>query len=231
MNYIVLDTEINGRVWKSDKPMETISIGAVKIKEEDVKSSQFTYESFYEYIKPIYAYTDYARKFTGIPKKTIREAKAFPRVIEKFKDWIGEEEYALIGWSDSDKRVLIRDCKIHNLDDSWVDSYIDLQAYIKRWIPESNNQQVSLRNAVDMFGLEWSGEEHDALDDAINTAKIFKHLCKEKTGNFISEFMRGSTCKVYRKCRLCGKFYQPKSNRLQKAKMCNECYTSAAKVK
>jgi inhibitor of KinA sporulation pathway (predicted exonuclease) len=231
MNYIVIDTEINGRVWKSTDPMETISIGAVKIKEEDIKNKECKYEFFYEYIKPIYTYTDYACKFTGIPRQTIENAESFVSVIGKFKRWIGDEEYVFIGWSDSDKLVLIRDCKIHNIADDWVDSYIDLQAYIKRYIPGSNNQQMSLRNAIELFNLTWTGKEHDALDDALNTARIFTLLCKDKTENIVQEFMRGSTCKVYRKCQVCGKFYRPKSNRINRAKRCKQCYRTAQTIK
>lgn len=227
MNYIVMDTELNGRVWKSTNPMEIISIGAIKIKEEHIKDKEYKHELFYEYVKPIYAYTDYARKFTGIPRQTIEKAESFVTVIEKFKRWIGNEEYVFIGWSDSDKLVLIRDCKLHKIDDDWVDSYIDLQAYIKRYIPESNNQQISLQNAVEMFGLEWIGKAHDALDDAINTAEIFMFLCKDKSGDIVQEFMKGSTCKFYRKCKVCGKFYRSKSNRLNRAQRCNQCYKAA----
>jgi inhibitor of KinA sporulation pathway (predicted exonuclease) len=231
MNYIVLDTEINGRVWKSENPMEVISIGAVKIRGEDLNGGDLKNDSFYEYVKPIYKYTDYARKFTGIPKQTIAQAQSFASVIEKFKQWVGHEEHVFIGWSDSDKLVLVRDSKIHNIEEEWVDNYIDLQAYIKRWIPEANNMQVSLRNAIELFNLEWTGEEHDALDDAANTAKIFKHLCKGITGNIVQEFMRGTTCKLFRKCEQCGKLYRPKSTRIKKAKKCNKCYRAAMKAK
>ncbi|BAU28297.1 3'-5' exonuclease [Aneurinibacillus soli] len=231
MNYIVMDTEINGRVWKSPNPMEIISIGAVKITEEDIKNKTYTCERFYEYIKPVYTYTDYARKFTKIPRQTIAKAESLVRVVEKFKRWIGEEEYVFIGWSDSDKLALLRDCKMHKMDGEWIDPYIDLQAYIKRYVPESNQQQLSLKNAVEVFGLHWIGEEHDALDDAMNTAKIFTLLCEDKTGNIIQEFMRGSSCKVYRKCKRCGTFYYPKSNRLKRAKVCKQCFTEAQRVR
>lgn len=231
MNYIVLDTEINGRVWKSTDPMEIISIGAVKIREEHIRHQPDTYEMFYEYVKPLYTYTDYARKFTQIPRQAIAKAESFGRVIETFKRWIGEEEYVFIGWSESDKLALIRDCKMHKLEEEWVDRYIDLQAYIKRYRPEAGHQQLSLRNAVELFSLPWIGEEHNALDDAINTARIFTLLCKDKSGDLVQEFMRGSTCKVYRKCKKCGVFYHPKSNRIRRAKMCGKCFRETQKAR
>ena len=59
-------------------------------------------------------------------------------------------------------------------------------------------RQLSLKTAQEMAGVDFSGREHDALDDARNTAELL-HIFKDEdlfniTLRKIEEYMKPSFC-------------------------------------
>lgn len=188
MHHIFIDFEMNhiSQEYKEERTyskMEIIEIGAVMLNEEYREISCFK-----SYVRP--EYNDKIEKqctrVTGITMDTVKDAPVLWPALQDFVKWCGKEDLTVYAWSDSDLKQLKREmnlkeieCKeLHRLCDNWQDfqrTFSDLLGIDKR---------VALKHAVNAIHSEFDGEEHDALWDARNTAKIFS-LSKNE-----SEFQR-----------------------------------------
>ena len=76
-----------------------------------------------------------------------------------------------------------------------ADKWIDFQKEFDRHI--GFERQVSLKLALDMAGIDFFGREHDALDDARNTAELLQiykdEELFEKTLRKIADVMKPSS--------------------------------------
>lgn len=170
MNYIVFDLEMNNK-WGT-KIHEIIEIGAVKI-----NSDMEIVNNFQAFIKPkLYpTISKLIKKKTRIKQEWIDNAKELPFVIEDFRQWIGEEDFVLCGWSIDDLITFQRNFIINNINDVEYDllkRYNDIQ---KQFITIYNlPNQISLKNALEMLNIEPKHDIwHRAIFDAINTSQVF----------------------------------------------------------
>ena len=104
----------------------------------------------------------------------------FQQVIEEFRDWIGidEEDYYLCSWGSFDRKQLINDCKLHDLEFEWIEeNHINL----KRQYQEINriHRSCGMLNALKREGFEYTGVQHRGISDAENLIKIFKQYLGE----------------------------------------------------
>lgn len=171
MNYIIFDLEAS--CWLGRPPHginEVIEIGALKINEYGEVLS-----SFNKFVKPTVnpILSDFCKKLTSISQDDIDRSKTFPHVIAQFQEWIDiyDEPYCLVSWGKYDKRQLQGDCRLHKLDDEWLEYHINLKDQYKdlKRLPDG----PGLKKAVKMEGFEFTGIHHRAIADAENTAKIF----------------------------------------------------------
>lgn len=175
MNYIVFDLEAT--CWETEreargKRREIIEIGGVLLDQEGTIKSRF--ESFVQpVIQPMLS--DFCQQLTTITQVNVNQADTFPDVIADFQDWIGlnnNEEYLLCSWGFFDRSALIKDCLYHGLESDWAKQHINL----KDQYPRIKNiaRSVGLKKALHQEDMEFEGTMHRAIDDAINTAKIFQ---------------------------------------------------------
>lgn len=172
MNFIIFDLEAT--CWKGkpqSKTQETIEIGALLINGygEEVKGS------YNRFIKPVLNpyLSYYCTELTSIEQEQVNRAEKFDRVIEEFQDWaeIFYDDYMLCSWGDFDKKILINDCELHNIEDYWLDNHINLKRQyqeIKRL-----SKPRGLKSSVEKEGFDFTGIHHRAISDAENLAKLF----------------------------------------------------------
>ncbi len=177
MNFIVYDLEAT--CWKGAPPndvQEVIEIGAVKL-------NGFGEElgSFNRFIRPKVNphLSAFCRELTGIAQLQVDRAEEFESVIDRFFEWgeIYEDDYLLISWGKEDKRLLRDDCLLHGLDTDWLRPHLNLKnAYqsLKRL-----RKPTGLQKTLTIEGFEFDGSPHRAIDDAINTVKIFRQYVDE----------------------------------------------------
>ncbi len=174
MDYIVLDIEFNGRKFASDKPMEVIEIGAVRLNEALEKIDEFT-----ALIKPVYfaKLNSFIREKTGIPQEDIDAASGFVPVIRHFLAWLGKSEACtFVTWGGEDMKRIVLDTRMHKLDDAYwlAASYYDLlKIYLRA---RSLTNDVSVEAALAELAIPAEGSAHRALDDARMTAEIFRRI-------------------------------------------------------
>lgn len=186
-HYIVLDLEFNQAFpFKNGKksepipecPFEIIQIGAVKL-DEDFK----TLDTFDIMISPkIYPRIHpFVEKITGITKDQLENQPSFPEAYQAFLGFIGKEPSVLCSWGEDDIKSLFRNIFYYNLDvDSLTDSYLNVQSFASAYLNHEAGRAIGLKNAVAELGLEETAAFHNALNDAIYTAEIFKIVRPEQ---------------------------------------------------
>lgn len=171
MNFIIYDLEAT--CWRGAPPnnvQEIIEIGAVKINGYGEEIG-----SFNRFVRP-YVNTQlsaFCTELTGIEQHQVSAAELFPQVIDLFWEWLDLDNgnYTLVSWGSEDQHLLRNDCRLHKLDHEWLYPHLNLKnAYrtIKRL-----NRQPGLLKTLEREGLDFEGRHHRAIDDAINTTKIF----------------------------------------------------------
>ena len=175
MNFIIYDLEAT--CWEGrppNKTQETIEIGAVKFNAYGEHLGTFN-----RFIRPVVhpSLSIFCRHLTSIDQTDVERAREFPEVIEDFMDWIDvyEEPYTLCGWGNFDQKQLIRDSRLHRLEEEWLDPYINVKqqyARMRGWA-----KPKGLKRVVKEEGFAFTGIHHRAISDAENLAKVFvKHL-------------------------------------------------------
>lgn len=177
MNYIVMDLEFNypQTRYRSERNgvrlnEEITEIGAVKLNEalEEV-------DRFCCYVKPT-AYTrmnDNVREVTEITTDMMWQGKPFPEAAAEFLAWCGEEA-VFITWSGNDIVVLEDNLLYHGMKIDGLPECYDIQLMFDDQVTQ-DGRSAALSYAIWKFGIKMASA-HDALNDAANTAEVFRRL-------------------------------------------------------
>ena len=183
MKHIVVDLEMN-TISKENKGLvpcrqEVIEIGAVMLDEKFNEVSAFR-----TYVKPQYNTVIETKitNLTGITTEMVEGAPLFIEAFEMFANWcLGTgDDIEIYAWSDSDFIQVSKELtakgyvsteRIGTISDvKWT----DLQKMVNTRI--GMKQQLSLKTAINMSGIELKGRMHDALDDARNSSVFLDAL-------------------------------------------------------
>ena len=181
MRYVVVDLEKNklDNQYTEEKKIcnqEIIEIGAVMLDNGHQEISRFK-----TYVKPQYSeeIRDIITKLTGITTKMVKDAPVFEDAVKQFFGWCFsyDGECQVQAWSDSDlhqilAEIALKHYVINKKEQELIDNWMDFQnEYI---VKLGLGRVVSLEKALNYAGIEFRGKQHDALDDAKNTADLFK---------------------------------------------------------
>lgn len=181
MNYIVLDLEwnqsTNGRPVVPGIPFEIIEIGAVKLSGEGVMLGEFS-----RLIKP-FVYLEMHQitsRLIHLQMQELERGEPFPKVMEDFLRWCGEEEYQFCTWGSLDLTELQRNMRYYDmapLSDSPF-PFLDAQKLFSLAYEDGRSRR-SLENAVELAGLKKDIPFHRAFGDAYYTAKLLERIIGE----------------------------------------------------
>jgi inhibitor of KinA sporulation pathway (predicted exonuclease) len=169
MQYIIYDLEMTNRL------SEIIEIGAIRVK---IKNDELVLlDTFQSFVQPkMDTLNSRITNLTGITKKDLISAPVYTEAIEKFRSWIGMEDYYLCSWGPEDKWALITDSAYHKIDIEWIVNHNDLQLLFSLLHDSEKGFRYGLSRALQTVELTYEGSKHRALDDAINTAQIMKKI-------------------------------------------------------
>ncbi len=184
MSYIILDMEWNqgypgSTVFIGDSRKmlagEIIQIGAVKL-DDDFKVV-YTYSRL---VKPVFYRKMHFKveQLTGIKKQALADALPFSAAFADFINWCGEGHVFLI-WGTDDIPILRQNLEINKYKDYTVGTWYNLQIIYTSQI-ESEHDQVALSTACDALGIEQDLPLHNALNDALYTARVCGKLDMKK---------------------------------------------------
>lgn len=185
MNYIVFDLEFN-QALKSDKknniniqcPFEIIQLGAIKL-DKNLK----IISALNRLVKPeIYSELNpFIKNLTNINEEDLNRANSFKEVFQEFIEFTEDGKSILCVWGTTDIRELFRNIKYHLLDESLVPKeYIDIQKYASKYLNCPKGTNISLHNAVELYGIPVKYEFHNAINDAYYTAEVFGRIFNRK---------------------------------------------------
>ncbi|MCK9858307.1 3'-5' exonuclease [Paenibacillus sp. ATY16] len=174
MNYIVFDLEFT--VLKDRSSLaDILEIGAIKINE--IEGELAMVDLFHTYVRPSEhpIITPRTTAFTGITQAQVDAAPNFSDVIQSFIEWLGNSYY-LIAWGPDDKQMLVKQCRKQHINPDWIKNYNDIQLPFTYGQGGNNGGRFGLTKALQLNQITFIGTHHNALDDAFNTAKLFKSI-------------------------------------------------------
>lgn len=204
MKHIVVDLEMNNIRRRSEAikicTNEIIEIGASMLDENLWEIGKFQI-----YVKPEYndVIVPKISKLTGITNEMVANAPTFSVAFKQFTDWCLniKDDVMIYAWSNTDhsqvmKEIQLKQYKLseeeHKLmEHGWTDFQNEFDIHL------GFERQISLKLALDMAGIDFNGRQHDALDDARNTAKLLRVFKDEElfdqTLRKIEEVMKPSS--------------------------------------
>lgn len=181
MNYLVIDLEMckvpkHYRNKKYKYANEIIQVGAVLLDKEYEVIGRIN-----QYVHPEYGVIDhFISNLTGIQNSQVKNAPCLKDVLKYMVDWLGDREYKVYEWSDSDYSQLKHEIICKEIVDPKVECFMDS----KKWIDYQEvfgkrfefSRAVSLEEALMCCDIDAEGRMHNGFDDAVNTAKLIKTL-------------------------------------------------------
>ncbi|MDU5106922.1 3'-5' exonuclease [Clostridium sp.] len=155
-----------------DLDNEIIEIGAIKLDNYMKPLNEFK-----AYIKPsvIPILNPKISEITGITNTDLENGLSFQEGIQKLSELIDEGDI-ICSWAKDDIIEIINNAihyKYDNLD--WLENYLDLQEYSTKIL--GKKKSLSLKSALEEFKIKVdSSKLHDALNDAVYTAEVFKRI-------------------------------------------------------
>lgn len=155
---------------------ETIQIGAVLLDDSFKRIGTLC-----QYVHLEHGVIDYfIENLTGIKNSQVKKAPKLDEALIHMIDWLGERDYKIYAWSESDRNQLLHEIKEKNMTDERIyafmkaENWIDYQdVFMKRF---ELSRQLSLEEALGRAEIEPEGKFHDGLDDAVNTAYLIEKL-------------------------------------------------------
>lgn len=151
---------------------ETIQIGAVLLDENFKRISTLC-----QYVHPKYGIIDhFIESLTGIRNSQVKNAPRMQEALLHMIDWLGDREYQIYVWSESDRAQIVHEIKAKKITDEKIlafvekENWTDYQAvFTKRY---ELTRQLSLEEALGRAEIETEGRFHDA----VNTAYLIEKL-------------------------------------------------------
>ncbi|ANE45256.1 hypothetical protein SY83_01715 [Paenibacillus swuensis] len=181
MKFIIYDLEFT--VLRNRQHLsEIIEWGAVMMRVDEAGGELYMADLFHTHVRPRNHpnLSQMTQQFTGITQEDMKDAPSFQEAVEQFREWAGsDEEYFLCSWGNDDRFQLMRHCKDQQMDLTWIANHNDLQYSFTKKHSEDTRQRYGLKRALELLDFPFTGRQHSGLDDAFNTAKIFRHLYPE----------------------------------------------------
>ncbi len=176
MIHIMIDLEMNKivRQQRGEHRLssELIEIGAVKMDD--------TYQEidrFQTYIHPEFGSMDQRiTELTGITDTKLENAPLFAEAMDQFHAWVGKAEAQFYSWSLSDIRQFQLEAAFKGYDRAFIRRmeahWNDFQEEYSRLL--GIEKKIRLDQAVSGADYQFTGAQHTALADAVNTAEILR---------------------------------------------------------
>lgn len=135
-------------------------------------------------------------KMTGIDKELLeKEGLPFSDVLKEFID-LGRKSAgkAYLSYSDMDLRILKNTVGKAGFEKDFYNhvrkSYVDLHAYLSRFLTDKRGQSLSLEHLATRLSLPFDGTAHDPLSDSLTLAAIYTHIVEDES-RFIQDILQG----------------------------------------
>ena len=173
--YLCIDLEATSSPSGLLVEMEAIELGVVAVEE----SGQMIGE-YQSYIKPTFnELTNYSARIHNISQSALDTAPYLPAVLQDFQQWMATLPSTPSGWY-SWGYYDLRQLKLDVGPERW-NIALNLPQHLnaKKLFQKKQlkkGRQVGLNKALNLMGLRFDGQQHSALDDARNLARLFDYF-------------------------------------------------------
>jgi inhibitor of KinA sporulation pathway (predicted exonuclease) len=151
--------------------MEIIEIGATLV---DRKGREL--DSFQRFVRPLRRplLTPFCRELTHITQANVDGAEPLGEVWPSFERWLDQHQARLEGWAswgDYDRKQLVQEWQRLQLDSAL--SQVPHMNLKQRFAKARRLERpLGLNGALQLAGMQFIGQQHRALEDARNTARL-----------------------------------------------------------
>lgn len=171
-NYEKSNTHIDNK--SVEMPFEIIQIGALKLNEDLEIISTFERlikPSLYKEIHP------FIEDLTQITTDMVENKELFPTVYKDFMNFIGSDDFIMCVWGVDDIKQLMRNINFHKLNiHNNIKKYIDIQKLASKEFNMPKGNRLGLKTAVEFWNIPITNDFHNALNDAVYTADVFRKV-------------------------------------------------------
>lgn len=160
--YVVFDLETTGL---SPLTCDIIEIGAVKIKEGEIK------ETFHTFVTPSVPLPRHIQELTGITPAMLAGAPPVDQALQKFLDFVGDA--VLVAHNAQFDAGFVRTKMKEHFGTSLTNPILDTLGLARILLPDLKSHR--LKNLAEELGVPLE-KHHRAVDDAAATARIFTIL-------------------------------------------------------
>ena len=130
----------------------------------------------------------FVSNLTGITEKDLEKYGVdFATASKEIKKYCGLnfKKTSFMTFGNHDIRILNQSSSYNlNSPKELVDiirkNYIDFQSIISEFIKDNNGNPLSLTHYLELFNIQFDGQAHDPLYDALNLGKLYNAFLKEK---------------------------------------------------
>ena len=167
---------------------EMIAFGAVFVSLNKDGTIAKSKKPIREYVKCKNSIGKFVKNLTGISEKDLeRYGIDFASAMKEIKKYCGMnfKKTIFMTFGNHDIRILNQSSSYNlNSPKEIVEvikkSYVDFQAIISEFVKDDNGNPLSLSHYLELFKVEFDGQAHDPLYDALNLAKLYDIFLKEK---------------------------------------------------
>ncbi|MCF5054539.1 exonuclease [Pseudomonas syringae] len=151
--------------------MEVIEIGASLVNREGRELDHFQ-----RFVRPLRRplLTPFCRKLTHISQANIDTAAPITEVWPLFERWLGQHQPRLEGWAswgDYDRLQLELEWQRNGLASALAQTpHVNLKQRFAK--ARRLDKPLGLNGALQLAGMQFHGQQHRALEDARNTARL-----------------------------------------------------------
>ena len=177
-HWLVIDLEAttDDGGWPLEE-MEVIEIGA-----SVVTRAGREVDHFQRFIRPQRRplLTPFCRQLTRITQANIDSGAPMTVVWEQFERWLGQHLPKLEGWAswgDYDRKQLEQEWRQKQLGSALLQlPHMNLKQQFAQ--ARQLRRALGLKSALQLAGMQFSGQQHRALEDARNTARLLPLVLK-----------------------------------------------------
>ena len=167
---------------------ELIEIGAVVgVLGENGRIKHST-EPFKVYVKSIRPVGRVVKDLTGISDQFLsKKGLNYPDAMNAFREYVGKhwDRTLFVTYGNHDLVILNDTEQFHpSYKAPYVrqirNRYWDFGAWLCGYVQSDQGNPYSLSHALELFGVSFKGQEHDAIDDAYNLMRLYEAVLERK---------------------------------------------------
>ena len=172
MNFVVLDLELTQNLGTTPK---IIQIGAAKMNSITGR----VHSTFSELCNPGEVPDAFITELTGITAEAISGAKPIKEVLKAFWVWFDNQQVGglIYQWGRGDTHDLASASKAAAVSIHPKTRSFDLKQFASPFRQAKKQSTAGgIKSTMSLFGLEFHGRQHDALNDAKAAGELFVYL-------------------------------------------------------